>query len=197
MWALLKPLVGLDPKEVNLLKQPIVESRMVPLLGEHYATAVALLDTANEIQQQGPLYYLVSNYTPVPELAEKAGLVWNAETNQMAVMLISVGSPTVFAEKVLNQQMEQVIPTWPKELIKYTDPAYLERQVLAQALKEAQAQLLKQASAQVHAGGKLMTEQVLPIEFDELSQQALEEELQQSLEHELEQGLEKAFHKEL
>ncbi len=185
MWALLKPLVGLDPKEVNLLKQPIIESRMAPLLGEHYTTAVALLDTANEIQQQGPLYYLVSNYTPVPELAEKAGLVWNAETNQMAVMLITGGSPTVFAEQVLNQQMEQVVPTWPKELVQYTDPEYLKQQALAQALKaqqEAQAELVKQAQAKVYADGKLITEQVLPVEFDEILQQELEQELQQELE---------------
>ncbi|MFO6423996.1 hypothetical protein [Motilimonas sp. KMU-193] len=180
MWALLKPLVGLDPKEVNLLKQPIIESRMAPLLGEHYNTAIALLDTANEIQQQGPLYYLISNYTPVPELADKAGLVWNADTNQMAVMLITGGSPTVFAEQVLNQQMEQVVPTWPTELVQYTDPEYLKQQAEAQALKlqqQAQAELLKQAQAKVHADGKLITEQVLLVEFDEILPQELEQEL--------------------
>ncbi|MDZ7869651.1 MAG: hypothetical protein U5L02_10745 [Rheinheimera sp.] len=73
MWALLKPLVGLDPKEANLFKQPLIQSRLEPLLGSHYAGAVQLLETADKIQQEGPLFYVVSKYTPVPELAEKAG----------------------------------------------------------------------------------------------------------------------------
>ena len=33
MWALLKPLVGFDPNQVNLFEQPIVRNRMVALLG--------------------------------------------------------------------------------------------------------------------------------------------------------------------
>ena len=100
MWALLKPMVGLDPKEANLFKQPLIQSRLEPLLGSHYAGAVQLLETADKIQQEGPLFYVVSKYTPVPELAEKAGFVWNSETNQMAVLLVSGGAPQVFAEKL-------------------------------------------------------------------------------------------------
>ena len=36
MWALLKPLVGFDPNEVDLFEQPLIKDRMQPLLGEHY-----------------------------------------------------------------------------------------------------------------------------------------------------------------
>ncbi|WP_233054119.1 hypothetical protein [Motilimonas cestriensis] len=171
MWALMKPLVGLDPNDVNLLEQPLIKNRMEPLLGEHYQTAVSLLKTADEIQQQGPLYYVISNHTPVPQLAEKAGLVWNADTNQMAVMLLTGGSPQVFAEQLLNQQMEEIVPIWPTELLQYTDPKILQQKAAEQLIKrqqDAKAELIKQAQAQIHAGGKLVTEQVLPLEFNEL-----------------------------
>jgi hypothetical protein len=139
LWALLKPMVGLDPNEVNLFEQPLIKGRMQSLLGPNYDTAVSLLKTANEIQQEGPLFYLVSRYTPVPELAEKAGFVWNAETNQMAVMLISGGAPQIFAEQ-LNKQTQKVIPSWPAELADYANPAALQQKavgVVAQQLAPA------------------------------------------------------------
>lgn len=135
MWALLKPMVGLDPKEANLFKQPIIQSRLEPLLGNHYAGAVQLLETADKIQQEGPLFYVVSKYTPVPELAEKAGFVWNSETNQMAVLLVSGGAPQIFAEK-LNSEIAQQVPIWPAELSDYTDPAKLKLQALEQAKQQ-------------------------------------------------------------
>lgn len=168
MWALMKPLVGLDPNDVNLLEQPLIKDRMENLLGENYGTAVSLLKTADEIQQQGPLFYLVSKHTPVPELAEKAGFVWNSETNQMAVMMLTGGSPTVYAETLLNDKAEKVIPSWPTELAEFTDPEKIKQMAIEKAQAEAQAQLLKQSQAQVHAGGKLITEQVLPVELTEL-----------------------------
>ncbi len=139
MWALLKPMVGLDPKEANLFKQPIIQSRLEPLLGSRYGAAVQLLETADKIQQEGPLFYVVSKYTPVPELAEKAGFVWNSETNQMAVLLVSGGASQVFAEK-LNSEIAQQVPVWPAELSDYTDPAKIKQQ----ALSQAQTQLTEQ-----------------------------------------------------
>jgi len=135
MWALLKPLVGLDPKEANLFKQPMIQSRLEPLLGHHYGSAVQLLETADKIQQEGPLFYVVSKYTPVPELAEKAGFVWNSETNQMAVMLVSGGAPQIFAEK-LNAEISNQVPLWPAELSDYTDPAKLRQQALDKATEQ-------------------------------------------------------------
>ena len=135
MWALLKPMVGLDPKEANLFKQPLIQSRLEPLLGSHYTGAVQLLETADKIQQEGPLFYVVSKYTPVPELAEKAGFVWNSETNQMAVLLVSGGAPQVFAEK-LNEEVSAQIPVWPKELSDYTDPAKLRQQAIDKAKQQ-------------------------------------------------------------
>ena len=135
MWALLKPMVGLDPKEANLFRQPLIQSRLEPLLGSHYSGAVQLLETADKIQQEGPLFYVVSKYTPVPELAEKAGFVWNSETNQMAVLMVSGGAPQVFAEKLNNEVAEQ-IPVWPKELSDYTDPAKLQQQAINKAKQQ-------------------------------------------------------------
>lgn len=136
MWALLKPMVGLDPKEVQLFKQELVRSRLQPLLGQHYQTAVTLLETADQIQQEGPLFYVASRYTPLPDVAEKAGFVWNSETNQMAVLLVSGGAPQIFAEK-LNQQVAQQVPAWPTELAEYTDPDKLKQKALQQARAQA------------------------------------------------------------
>ena len=138
MWALLKPLVGFDPNQVNLFEQPIVRNRMVALLGPNYDTTMQLLRTANELRKEGPLFYVVSRYTPVPEMAQKAGLVWNSETNQMAVALMRGDVAEVFAEKIEAMAEAQVaraedaardkvdatvqgavagvIPVWPAEM---------------------------------------------------------------------------------
>lgn len=140
MWALLKPMVGLDPNEMNLLEQPLIKNRMQPLLGEHYDTAVTLLKTADKVQQEGPLFYLVSNHTPIPQMAEKAGFVWNSETNQMAVLLVSGGAPLVFAEQ-LNNQAAKVVPSWPADLADYADPVKLKQKALQKASTEVSGQL--------------------------------------------------------
>lgn len=140
LWALLKPMVGLDPNEANFFEQPMIKSRLQPLLGEHYDTAVTLLSTATELQQQGPMFFLVSKNSPLPEVAEKAGFVWNSDTNQMAVLLVSGGAPTVFAEQV-KQEGAKVIPQWPDELAEYTDPAKLRAKALEKAASTITEQL--------------------------------------------------------
>ncbi|MCS6127676.1 hypothetical protein G3485_11830 [Shewanella baltica] len=140
MWALLKPLVGLDPNDVGLFEQPLIKNRMQELLGKNYDTTVSLLKTADKIQQEGPLIYLVSTYTPVPEMAEKAGLVWNSDTNQMAVMLMKGGAPSVISEQFSNQT-EKLVPSWPKELADYTDPQKLQQKALDAGANQVQQQL--------------------------------------------------------
>jgi hypothetical protein len=139
LWALMKPMVGLDPNDVGLFEQPLIKGRMQSILGPHYANTMKILATADEIQQQGPLYYVISKHSPIPEVAEKAGFVWNAENNQMAVMLLTGGSPQVFAEKLIKdkvkstvddkvqavkdevhqasqEQITALVPQWPTEL---------------------------------------------------------------------------------
>ncbi|WP_371930916.1 hypothetical protein [Oceanimonas sp. CHS3-5] len=97
MWAMLKPMVGLDPNTTNLFEQPVVKTRMTSLLGPHYDTTVSLLRTAGELQQQGPLFYLVSGAAQQAG-ADKAGLVWNADSNQMSVLLSANDQTRVFSE---------------------------------------------------------------------------------------------------
>ena len=186
MWALLKPMVGLDPKEVNLFKQELIRSRLQPLLGQHYGTAVALLETADQIQQEGPLFYVASRYTPLPDVAEKAGFVWNSETNQMAVLLVSGGAPQIFAEK-LNEQVAQQVPAWPKELADYTDPDKLKQKALAQASAQADAILpdevkqLKTQAEQVKTQVENVKAQVEEVRaIPEQTQQQVTEQLQQT-----------------
>ncbi len=173
MWALLKPLVGLDPNEMNLLEQPLIKNRMQPLLGEHYDTAVTLLKTADKLQQEGPLFYLVSNHTPIPQLAEKAGFVWNSETNQMAVMLVSGGAPQIFAEQ-LNNQAAKVVPSWPADLADYADPVKLKQKALQKASSEASAQLGLSEQQQQLAGAVLGGAKA-----EDLAKAKLEQEKQQ------------------
>lgn len=129
MWALLKPLVGLDPNIVHLYEQPMIKDRMTALLGPNYDTAVALLKTASALQQEGPLFFVVSKFTPVPDIAEKAGLVWNADTNQMAVAMLKGDGVQVFSEALQGQVTSQVnagvtqaVPLWPTVMQAWTTP---------------------------------------------------------------------------
>jgi chemotaxis protein histidine kinase CheA len=176
MWALLKPMVGLDPNEMNLLEQPLIKNRMQPLLGEHYDTAVTLLKTADKVQQEGPLFYLVSNHTPIPQMAEKAGFVWNSETNQMAVMLVSGGAPLVFAEQ-LNNQAAKVVPSWPADLADYTDPVKLKQKALQKATSEASGQLGLDSSQQ-----NLATAVLGGAKVEDLAKTKIEKQKQQLVE---------------
>jgi hypothetical protein len=136
LLAILKPMVGLDPNSNGLFQQPIIKDRMQGFLGDKYEPVMQLLLTADKLQEEGPLFYVVSRYTPVPELAEKAGFVWNSESNQMAVMLITGGSPTVLAERVLvkqaNQAMVEAVPQWPTEF-----QTVLDQDALKKAAAEA------------------------------------------------------------
>ena len=154
MWALLKPLVGLDPNDVGLFEQPLIKNRMQELLGKNYDTTLSLLKTADKIQQEGPLIYLVSTYTPVPEMAEKAGLVWNSDTNQMAVMLMKGGAPLVISEQFSNQT-EKRVPSWPKELADYTDPQKLQQKALDAGANQVQQQLAVPNAVKAVATGEV------------------------------------------
>lgn len=159
MWAVLKPLVGFDPNEVNLFEIPQVRERVTALLGDYYEPTVTLLRTADQIQQEGALIYVSSRVleeittvplpaevqvlqeqveqvrevqeqvgrvqeeveavqeqvaevrTQVQVLRSAAGLVWNGDTNQLAVILVERGVSHVFAEQ---QQGEAALPpVWP------------------------------------------------------------------------------------
>ncbi|WP_429027347.1 hypothetical protein [Aeromonas media] len=112
MWALLKPLVGFDPNEANLFEQPLIKDRMTAILGPNYDSTMQLLKTANELQQEGPLFYVVSRYAPVPDVAKQAGMVWNADTNQLSVMLQKGDGAT----QVFGENLTAATPTWPSAM---------------------------------------------------------------------------------
>lgn len=138
MWSFLKPLVGFDPNEVKFFEAPMVKNRMTALLGDKYEPTMKLLRTAQEIQQEGALFYVTSRYAPaqVQAITDKAGMVWNADTNQMAVMLIKDGTPQVFSEQIANAK-EKITPVFPKEL----QNAYDKAQSLKETLDEKQKAL--------------------------------------------------------
>lgn len=117
MWSFLKPLVGFDPNSVNFFEAPIIKDRMTAILGDKYEPTMKLLRTAQEIQQEGALFYVASRYAPAQAQAitDKAGLVWNSQTNQMAVMLIQGGKSEIFSEQIAGAA-ETLTPTFPKEL---------------------------------------------------------------------------------
>lgn len=117
MWSFLKPLVGFDPNEVNFFEAPIIKDRMTAILGDKYEPTMKLLRTAQEIQQEGALFYVASRYAPsqVQAVTDKAGLVWNSQTNQMAVMLIKDGKSEIFSEQIAGAK-EAITPVFPQEL---------------------------------------------------------------------------------
>lgn len=140
MWSFLKPLVGFDPNEVNLFETPMIKNRMTALLGDKYEPTMKLLRTAQEIQQEGALFYVASRYAPaqVQAITDKAGMVWNADTNQMAVMVIKDGVPEIFSEQIEGAK-EKITPVLPKEL----QTAYDNAQSVKNALDEKQNALEK------------------------------------------------------
>ncbi len=137
MWALLKPLVGFDPNEVNLFETPIIKNRMTTLLGDKYEPTMKLLRTAQEIQQEGALFYVTSRYAPakVQAITDKAAMIWNADTNQMAVMLIKDGTPEIISEQ-LDKTKSVITPVLPAELQTAYDQA-IEKKKALDALKDA------------------------------------------------------------
>ncbi|RVT47411.1 hypothetical protein EMM73_05800 [Rheinheimera sediminis] len=133
LGELLRPLVGFNPLDVKLFENPLIRDPMVALMGEdNYRTAVTLLNTATAIQQQGPLFFVVSEHSPLPHLAEKAGFVWNSEHNQMAILLVSGGKTEIF-NQVVEGAAGKIIPSWPKELLDYTSPEKLKQKAVAAA----------------------------------------------------------------
>lgn len=151
MWTFLKPLVGFDPNEVKFFEAPIIKDRMTAMLGDKYEPTMKLLRTAQEIQQEGALFYVASRYAPaqVQAVTDKAGMVWNSQTNQMAVMLIKDGKPEIFSEQIEGAK-EAITPLFPQELqnaygkAKAVQDALIEKQ---SALKEAQETLTNPAAA--------------------------------------------------
>ena len=138
MWSFLKPLVGFDPNEVNLFETPMVKDRMTALLGDKYEPTMKLLRTAQAIQQEGALFYVASRYAPpqVQEITDKAAMVWNADTNQMAVMLIKDGTPEIISEQIEGAK-QAITPVLPKEL----QTAYTKAQAAKKAIEEKQKAL--------------------------------------------------------
>lgn len=142
MWSFLKPLVGFDPNEVNLFETPMVKDRMTAILGDKYEPTMKLLRTAQEIQQEGALFYVASRYAPpqVQAITDKAAMVWNADTNQMAVMLIKDGVPDILSEQVEGAK-EKLMPVLPKEVQAAYDQAQAARAMIDEkkkALEDAQ-----------------------------------------------------------
>ncbi|WP_339013243.1 hypothetical protein [Aeromonas popoffii] len=118
MWALLKPLVGFDPNEVNLFEQPLIKDRMTSILGPNYDSTMQLLKTANELQQEGPLFYVVSRYAPVPDVAKQAGMVWNSQTNQLSVLLQKGDGTT----QAFGENLAGTAPLWPTAMQGWQNP---------------------------------------------------------------------------
>lgn len=136
MWSFLKPLVGFDPNEVNFFEAPMIKDRMTALLGDKYEPTMKLLRTAQEIQQEGALFYVASRYAPaqVQTITDKAGMVWNADTNQMAVMVIKNGTPEILSEQIEGAK-EKITPVLPKELQTAYDKAQAAKKVLDEKQK--------------------------------------------------------------
>ena len=150
MKAIFKPLVGFDPTEVKLLEKPIIKERMQALLGEKYEPAMKLLNTAQEIQQEGALFYIASRYAPkqVQAITDKAGMVWNGDTNQMAVVLIENGKAEIFSEQIAGAK-EKLVPTLPKELQAAYDQAKAAEQKIENLQNNAGDMLLDKATEKV------------------------------------------------
>ena len=119
MWALLTPLVGFDPNKVDLFEQPVIKQRMTSLLGSHYDDTMQLLHTANELQKEGPLFFVVSR--AAPELAQQAGLVWNADTDRLAAVLKRGDEAEILSEAVQGA-VTATAPTWPAAIAAWLPP---------------------------------------------------------------------------
>ncbi|MEN0039201.1 MAG: hypothetical protein AAGC78_19135, partial [Cellvibrio sp.] len=104
-----------------------------------YEPTMKLLRTAQEIQQEGALFYVASRYAPpqVQAITDKAAMVWNADTNQMAVMLIKDGTPEIFSEQIEGAK-EAITPVLPKQL----QAAYDQAQAAKKAIDDQQQKLL-------------------------------------------------------
>ncbi|WP_417618658.1 hypothetical protein [Oceanisphaera sp.] len=156
MWSLIKPLVGLDPSSSKLFEQPTIKNRMTALLGDDYQDTLALLRTAPKLQQEGTLFYLASNDASTPD-AERASLVWNAQTNQMSALLSKGELTQIFTESESEQAIAwpQTVQTWLAESASSdskatADEIEMERRQLKQELTAAEKKL-EAAEAQLKA----------------------------------------------
>lgn len=173
MWAFITPLVGFNPNDINFFEAPIVKDRMTALLGDKYEPTMRLLRTANQIQKEGALYYVVSRYAPpeAQQMVDAAGLVWNADTNQMAVMLVQDGLPDLLAEQAQSAATQLIEPMLPTPLKAVYDQA-----LAAKAAVDAQQQRIESLGESL--GGDLG--------------EAASNRLQQSIEQRVENTLEQA-----
>lgn len=181
MWSFLKPLVGFDPNEVNLFETPMIKNRMTKLLGDKYEPTMKLLRTAQEIQQEGALFYVASRYAPpkVQAITDKAGMVWNADTNQMAVVLIKDGIPQIFSEQI-EKAKEKITPVLPQELKNAYDTA-IEKKKELDALKDKIETVQDTLENLPERAGNIAAEKV-----DQLKNQAAEKVIEKTEEKILE-----------
>lgn len=181
MWSFLKPLVGFDPNEVNLFETPMIKNRMTKLLGDKYDPTMKLLRTAQEIQQEGALFYVASRYAPpkVQAITDKAGMVWNADTNQMAVVLIKDGIPQIFSEQI-EKAKEKITPVLPQELKNAYDTA-IEKKKELDALKDKIETVQDTLENLPEKAGNIAAEKV-----DQLKNQATEKVIEKTEEKILE-----------
>lgn len=180
MWAFITPLVGFNPNDINFFEAPIIKERMTALLGDKYEPTMRLLRTANQIQREGALYYVVSRYAPAEaqQVADAAGLVWNADTNQMAVMLVQDGVPDLLAEQAQATATAFIQPLLPTPLKTVYDQA-----VAAKAAMDAQQQRLEALSETL--GGDLG--EAAGVRLQQNVEQRVENTLEQAVEQELEE----------
>jgi hypothetical protein len=183
MWAFMEPLVGFNPNEINFFEAPIIKDRMTALLGDKYEPTMKLLRTANQIQQEGALYYVASRYAPQEARAvvDAAGLVWNADTNQMAIMLVQDGVPNLLAEQSENAATQLIEPALPTGLKTVYDQA-----LAAKATLDAQQQRLDSLGLELgeNAGRQLQqgVEQRAGEEVETAVQTEVEEQADELLE---------------
>lgn len=157
--SLFEKFVGVSPLDAKIFEHPLIKGRMQDLLGDKYDATMKILNTASAIQKEGPLYYVVSRYTPIPEFAEKAGFVYNTETNQMVVLLLK-GDVHKLLYETVGKATEKVAPALPKELDVLIHPEKLIDRVIDQAkdaatdaavkaigVDQSTADLLKQATS--------------------------------------------------
>ncbi|MGN0921447.1 MAG: hypothetical protein ACI4NJ_06985 [Cellvibrio sp.] len=112
--AVFTQLVGKSPEQ--LLADYRIQDRLKPLLGEHYEPAMKLLQTAREVQREGALFYVASRYAPdeVKGALSTAAMIYNADTNQMAVMLLGEDTAQIIGEQPSNG--DYLEPLLPEEL---------------------------------------------------------------------------------
>lgn len=110
--AVFTQLVGKSPDQ--LLEDSRIQDRLRPLLGDNYDPAMKLLKTAREVQREGALFYVASRYAPdeVKGVLNTAAMVYNADTNQMAVMLLGGDKPEIIGEQPTDGGfLEPLLPT--------------------------------------------------------------------------------------